>query len=429
MKNVLLIGDLRTMINNYGACATSELLINGLKSCDINLKCIDARSMWNETPKDGWETDTVEYAKQCLLDSEKNEKRSRLRHFVKSIPIIYYLNSKRKENRKIFIPYDYSQYKEYADRVINGEKMIYEKKLIDNADIVLINSEGNIVKGTDSNGYYRLGGLYVLFIAYLSKVVLNKPTYIINHGVDPGNRDIIDIIKNVYPLLDGVFVRENLSIDLLRKWGVTNTKFVADALFLYNKTKIEAHHCDVYLSQRDYSKKLVCIGDSSGMKSPYNKVGWDVIDFYKKLINKYQENGYQVAFVDGFNGLNYDVNEIVKQTKCIHLKMLNCSFEELYKVFEEAEIYVSGRWHTSILAVQAGTPIILWGADSHKTEALYDLLDYKMRFFEVASLPLHIDDIFKESLKAINEFKKDEMSDKVKLLSDSAEYNYKIIIV
>ena len=70
---------------------------------------------------------------------------------------------------------------------------------------------------------------------------------------------------------------------------------------------------------------------------------------------------------------------------------------------KRAKLFVSGRWHASILSVLANTPILCWGADSHKTRSLYTLLDYKYRFFEVASLPANIPELIDEAKRITND--------------------------
>ena len=421
MKKVLLVGDLRNSVSNYGAFANSEMLIREIKSRqDISLKIIDGRSFWNETPAQGWGASLEEY----IIDERKTNERhqfNRLKKFIKKFPMVQrVLSVRRRRNKNIFVPPTFEQYEEYSKKVLEGCKLVYEKNLIDEADIVIINGEGNIVKGTDEEGYYRLGGLYVLYIAYLSKCICNKKTYVVNHTVDPSNRDIIEIIKNIYPCMDGVYLREKLSIKLLNQWGIYEVKMIPDSLFLYNKYKEHHNLPNCYVEWRNQNKKLICIGDSSGIENAYTKVKWDVLSFYTRLINKYDKEEYQISFIDGFDGNNTILNEVCKKNNVLQLNMSNCSYQELYEIFKDAEIYISGRWHTSILALQARCPILLWGADSHKTEALYDLIDYNYKFFDVNALPIHVDDIVYEA-KKIMESNNSSIFEKVNQMTIAAQ--------
>ena len=401
--NVLLVGDLRSVKGNYGAMATTESLISRIKEYNVELKCIDWRSICQETPMEGWPLSVEEY-----LSAEHKTNRSILstvKGCVKQV-LPYVLGKsiqdkqERNETYTPFVPYRFRDYPAFAEKVICGERMKFENRMLDWADIVIFNSEGSIVRGTDKFGYYRIGGLYMLFMEYLSKVAKKKPTYIINHTIDPGNRDAIEIIKNTYPVMDGVLIRERKSLRLVESWGIHNARLVPDALFLYNDdiNKKEGQPKE-YTEHRDYSKKLICMGDSSGMFNAFGRVKWNVGDFYDQLIGKLEKLGYQVVFIDGGNGADADINRAVNKHGLIHLMMSNCNYKQLYNVLRDAEIFISGRWHASILSIQAGTPILLWGADSHKTEALYDLINYPYRFYDVASLPIHIDDIVEDAMK------------------------------
>lgn len=396
MKKVLLVGDLRTAINNYGAFANSDMLVKEFKKKNIELKCIDFRSFWNATPEGGWSQSVEEYL-------ESNRKRKyKMRNFARKLPFAKSLASFiRSKSVKIpHVPYLYKYYDDFSSKVLSGKALQYEKALIEWSDIVVINGEGNIVRGTDKNGFYRIGGLYVLYMAYLSKKVLNKETYIINHTIDPGNRDIIEIINNLYNELDGIYIREKLSIKLLNQWGIENVKLVPDSLFLYNE--ISNKNSEYINKLKKTNMPVICIGDSSGIQNGYSMVKWNIDEFFITLINKFKDKGYQIVFIDGYGGNNEFINKAVKKTNIIQLSMSNCGYEELYNILKLSKIYISGRWHTSILSLIAHTPILLWGSDSHKTEALYDLIDYQYKFFDASSLPIHVSDIVDEAIKIIN---------------------------
>lgn len=75
------------------------------------------------------------------------------------------------------------------------------------------------------------------------------------------------------------------------------------------------------------------------------------------------------------------------------IRLSNTDYHELYHVFQNSSLFISGRWHASIIALLSSTPIILYGADSHKTRALYSIIDYDYPFFETQTLPIHLDDV------------------------------------
>jgi len=416
MKKILFIGDLRSA-NNYGAIATTDTLINSIcAKIDCNsIKFIGYKSLRLPTPPNGW--------KKTNQISIKNKLRDLSPSFIKRIW------AKKDHYKRIdFVPFLFSQYESYAKSMVGGDIMQYEKKMIENSDIIYINGEGNIVNGTDRYGKYRIGGLYILFVAWVAKVKFSKTVCLVNHTVDPANMDVWEIINNVYPQLDYVYVRERLSVAKLHEQGIFNIKFVPDALFSYTPQK-EWKPSKQLSKVIDFTRPYICIGDSSGIKNVYNKVKWDVVDVMSELISKLKKVIPQVIFIDGYNGGNEDVNQIIKKLDLGCIRLQNTTYHDLYQILKEASIFISGRWHASILAVLSGTPILLWGSDSHKTRSLYELLNYSYPFFEVNTLPIHIDEIISSSIEIINNKERinKELLEHVKVLADLSKENTELL--
>lgn len=406
---VLLVGDLRSAYN-YGAIATTQSLYDLIKTrvAEPDIDTIDYRSFIAKTPLDGNKPTVEEILKE--RKSSLNQVEPALKRAIKNNSLyIKYKRASADKNRPPqrtadlpHIPAHYDDYDEFSKKVLNREELEYELNKLQNADIVIINGEGNIVKGTNSDGIYRTGGLYVLYMAYLSKAVLGKKTYLINHTVDPQNDEIIDMIKRIYPILDGVYIRERLSYNLVKSWGIENIKFVPDALFSADlDTKNWQPGKRLELEKIDFSKPYICLGDSSAVLNKNGKIGWDIEKTYIGLIRELQKIIPQVIFVDGFTGSCREIADAVRKTKipCVSLK--NADYVDLYNIFKGCSVFVSGRWHASILSVMAGCPIILWGADSHKTKALYDLLDYPYKFFDINTIDKSIDEICNEVQKVL----------------------------
>ncbi len=101
------------------------------------------------------------------------------------------------------------EYDSFWKRMVNGEILTYEFNLLNQADEIYISSEGSIVNSTP-NKRYRRSGRYNLFMSWVAKKKLKKPTYLINHTYDPKNTKIDEIAKNVYPFLDKALLRETI---------------------------------------------------------------------------------------------------------------------------------------------------------------------------------------------------------------------------
>ena len=231
-------------------------------------------------------------------------------------------------------------------------------------------------------------------MAYLAKSVFHKPTCVVNLTIDPGNRDGMEMVKAVFPLVDYLCTREPLSHIKLKENGVNNSIFVPDALFSY--TPQADWHPSAYLSSViDFDKPYIVLGDSTALNSNsyQDAVRWDIVATYSILYSKLKKSFPQVVFLDGFNGKNAAVNKFILKNKIHPIRLQNTTYHDLYYVFKHSQLFISGRWHASVLATLSSTPVLLYGADSHKTQALYSILDYSFPFFETQALPLHIDEM------------------------------------
>ena len=401
-RRFLLIGDLRPAFN-YGAVATCDVLIARIRermTPDDELRIIDYRSFFTQTsasglpawtypnyPKEPWKVRQLTI-REDIRASLRNAKRKLL---------------KREKSSFDPLPARWKDYSKFKEMILNSTLYPYEKNLLEWADEVIINSEGNIVNGIEATGKYRRGARYVFAMAYLAKMVFHKPTSIINFTVDPKNPDAEEIIREIFPSLDRIIPREPLSIPELHRIGVSGDfTWCPDILFSYRREK--GHRVanteigtEVPIPRSNY----ICLGDSSGLRSLSSVARWDVEAVFSELITRIRaETGRDVVLVDGFNQRHPAINRVARNMKIARVNLLNCPYESLIEILGNADLFISGRWHASIMASLSGTPFLLWGSDSHKTRALHVIFDSPYRFFNVDSLPIHLDDLL-EDAKAI----------------------------
>lgn len=388
--NILFVGDFRPAAN-YGSIATTECLLNmvyPLLSIKDELRIIDRRSFDRQTPVSGFKSNVVPTYKKIIRRIIPNKIRAYLKNASSFTPACI-----EDYRLKEHVPCLFSEYSWYTSKILSS-KSNYEKNLLGWADFVLINGEGTIVKGTDRYGVYNRGGRYTIWMAYLAKEVFHKPTCVVNLTVDPNNRDGMDMIKAVFPKVNYLSTREPLSTIKLKENGVDNATYVPDALFSY-LPKSNWYPTPYLSSVIDFSKPYIVLGDSTALNSNtfQDAVRWDIVSTYSTLYLKLKETFSQVVFLDGFNGKNKAVNKFIKMNRIHPIRLENTTYHDLYYVFKHSQLFISGRWHASVLATLSTTPILLYGADSHKTKALYSILDYCYPFYETQTLPLHIDDM------------------------------------
>lgn len=417
-KNILFVGDLRTAYN-YGAIATTETLLAFIESrvSMKSLNVIDHRSFSRQTPQSGWPAYQYPSNAHKSITFRKYFTRS-ASHLLdvvgakKLVKNLLFPNDS--SNNKIdHVPWFASQYDEYAEKILKGELFPYEKKLLEESDIVLINGEGNIVNGIGSDGKSRSGARYILFMAYVAKKYFKKKVAIINHVVDPDTIELTDMIKKVYPLLDHIIVRDPLSLEKLDTFGLNGiAHFNADALFLYEPQKDWLPE-EKLKDMIDFSKPYICLGDSSGLWSQHSVVKWDIDKVFKEMYDLLRERVCeQIIYIDGFNGLHEGVNKFVSQNNISCLNLCNCDYKTLIEVIGRAGLFISGRWHASIMGAISGTPFLLWSSDSHKTRAMNVIYDYPHPFFNVNTLPIHLENMVSEAEKIWGY--QDQLRDKIK---------------
>lgn len=389
-KSILLIGDLVTA-NNLGAIATSECLKNLLKMKYPNARIsyIDHRSFINQTPINGWPQYRAPIKQKIALKLIFRK----IGLLQKSKALLQKIKPHVSTDH---VPLKFSQFDHFCEQILKGRILQYEYSLIKQSEVIIINGEGNIVHGVDKFGRYRIGARYILFLAYFIKKHFNeKYCSIINHTVDPDSSAAIQMIQHVYPLLDKISVREPLSVKKLAEIGlVDRIEFVPDALFTYSP--LNEWSPPKWLSKQiNFKKPFICIGDSSGIRSSSGQtVRWSVIKTFSELIAKLKDICPQIIFIDGFSFGNELINKTIRKNKIVHVNINNCNYHDIYYLLKQSVLFISGRWHASILALLGETPIITWGADSHKTRALYSLLPgYPNYFYSINELPIYIDDI------------------------------------
>jgi hypothetical protein len=394
-RRILLIGDLRPAFN-YGAVATSDVLISRIRErlgVNDELRIIDYRSFFTQTPVHGLPEWTYPRFRDTRRARRRVEWRGKLKAAIRNLKRRLLQIPKQNFDP---LPARWRDFPAFARRVLGGEIYRHEKRLLEWADLVVINSEGNIVNGIEASGKYRRGARYVFAMAYLAQVVFRKPTTILNFTVDPKNPDAEEIIRELFPKIERLYPREPLSVTELDRIGVKRSiQWFPDILFSRNP---DPGAPDFPGAEKLPRENYICLGDSSGLFSLSSKAKWDVTAVFTELITRIRnELGKEVVIVDGFNELHPGINEVIRRLDLPYVSLPFCSYGNLIKVLGRADLFISGRWHASIIAALSGTPFLLWGSDSHKTRALGVMFESPYHFFHVDSLPIHLDDLIENA--------------------------------
>jgi polysaccharide pyruvyl transferase WcaK-like protein len=287
-------------------------------------------------------------------------------------------------------------------------------KIINNVDIVVVNGEGSI------HGL-RQNVLNLLYLSYLSKIILGKSVQIINHSCYPESAITYsktlawEIYEKVYRVLDFIAIREPVSFNLMKNAGIPVT-LSFDCLPLY--------------ITNNYHKKVnrrtnnIVITSSMGRGINLN-ILCSYIAFLKHL-------GYEIQFLTG-------ASAFPAQDDMIFIEKLSqiCSdnwnlitaktIDEWLDIINTAKLLISGRFHHTIAAAVLGTPYILLESNTPKNMGLAKILN--------AETPLSYADadfltqLINRTNFCLNntEYKKDEHNSLIFSLCELAKKNFMIL--
>jgi len=392
-KHILLIGD-NSQAGNWGCQSTTASLkfLIQQKYPNSEITSIYWHSYRSDTPPNGWPDPRASISHKSSLRSllRKALIKSGTYSIARTVKRSISPPALRQEGQsKDSVPQKVGEFDGAAIRMLNKEILPHELDLLKQCDSVLINGEGSIYPG--SNRFAR----YPLFLMYVIKQYLKKPCSMVNHTVEVEDKEVESMIRLVYPLLDYVAVREPCSKRELERIGIKREiAVVPDALFAYQSDE-DWIPTSALKQEIDFGKPYICLGDSSGLQ----RVSWNIPRVYTELIQRLQEICGQVILIDGNSKYSKVLGDLVKQLGVGYITVKNCSYIDLYHVFAKSELYISGRWHPSILCAKAGTPFVLWGANSHKSEGLQELFNYPSAVFDLAIIPELMEDMILEAKK------------------------------
>ncbi|WP_019503757.1 polysaccharide pyruvyl transferase family protein [Pleurocapsa sp. PCC 7319] len=314
-------------------------------------------------------------------------------------------------------------------------KSIYEK--VSSVEIVVINGEGSMIFTTPP----RTDLKFQLMMIELANF-LNKPVYYVNAMVSDcpvSGRNALTFKVAIKTLLKchGISFRDNYSYEMIKDYvSDVNCKMIPDALFSWQERYqfgeknylpdngdfiIPFSESDKYLGKLDFSQPYICIGGSSLAARNHAKA----ILVYKKLVETIKKLGLNVYLVTTCNGDRF-LEKIAELTETpivpVHVPILMGA-----SVLANARLFISGRYHPSILASLGGTPCIFLGSNSHKTKSLQSVLEYeKIREFDVFPEAEECDEILYLAKDLIN--RGDSLRQSIKhVVSKRAEESREVI--
>lgn len=274
-------------------------------------------------------------------------------------------------------------------------------------DAVVVNGEGSFIFATPP---WRESVILLTMMHWAQ--LMGKKVYFVNAMLSddpysPHNDEFVNLTNKVLSKADYVSVRDPWSLKYAQQYFPdVKTDLIPDALFTWYPLVNDSHvidngvyymghslECDAYYQDLDFTRPYICISGSSARSISNDRA--KTIDAYSELAEKVKDSlGCNVFLVDVCEGDDFLI-EIGKKTG-IPVIALDTPIVAAAKILANARLYISGRYHPSIMASLGGTPCIFMSSNSHKSASLQELLNYKDREeLPVIPTPESIDAIIK----------------------------------
>lgn len=301
-----------------------------------------------------------------------------------------------------FISHDLDQSIENLIRLIPANLSYREFDLRQfDFDALVINGEGSFIFSTPP---WRESLVIAMEMHWAKK--MGKKVFFMNamFSDDPNserNTETLELMNDLLAKCEIVVAREYMSMDYVHKYlPKANPVFYPDALFSWYDMINDGHEvknlkyyiahkaeCDEFYYNFTFDKPYALIAASSaGIISSDMEVP---IQAYMNLVKKTKKRlGVSVYLIQVCEGDEFLV-EVGRRTNTYVVPM-ETPIVAAAKILANAKVFISGRYHPSIMASLGGTPCVFMSSNSHKTESIQNLLNYN-KVYEFNVVPDEIE--------------------------------------
>lgn len=253
------------------------------------------------------------------------------------------------------------------------------------ADLIVIDGDGDIIFATPP----RRSALFVLAMMELG-IRLNKPVFLVNSMISDcpktgRNLNTVSAYRRMLGKCNSVILRDPESLEYVAtQMPETKRSLIPDSLFSWfpnyqtgqqqlpvnGDFTLPFPEKDDHWGKLDFSKPYICIGGGASAGSSPDRA----MHCYSQLVDAVQELGYKVYLTE--NDLSDSFLQRVAAEKRVGVVSSTTSILMCGAIVANARLFISGRYHASILASLGGTPCIFLGTHSHKNGSLSRLLEY-----------------------------------------------------
>jgi hypothetical protein len=255
------------------------------------------------------------------------------------------------------------------------------------ADLLVLDGDGDIIFSTPP----RRQTLFLLAMIELG-VRLKKPVFLVNSMISDcpltgRNQTTLASAKRLLAQCQTVALRDPESLGYVqREIPQAKSCFIPDSLFswfsLYqdgssypplNGDFLLPHpEKDEYWGKLDFSRPYICIGGGALVGSQPDRAA----QCYLRLIDEIAQLGYRICLTE--NDLPDCFLKRVAKEKGLGIMPTDAPILMCGAVLAHARLFISGRYHPSILASIGGTPCIFLASHAHKMGSLPRVLEYEV---------------------------------------------------
>ena len=249
-----------------------------------------------------------------------------------------------------------------------GPQAVEFLELARGANVIVYNGENSIYLNTTE-------GCHGIFLLWLAKTRLDKPSCIVNHTaqLDDVRPIMSGMVKLVYPVLDLAAVREPCSLANLQALGITNAELFPDVVFAQDPGEFSRRTVEEWRLRHSLDdQKYFCVS-ASGLPVSMPRAGWD--GEVTALVRDLKAGGLQAVLV-AKDPWCLPFAEVARRTDSLFFGPEH-EFPDLWPLFQGASFLVTGHFHYVIFGAMVGCPFIPLSANNHKMRGVCEHLGWQ----------------------------------------------------
>jgi hypothetical protein len=278
----------------------------------------------------------------------------------------------------------YGNFEDFLSRFVSRPEFHAYRKLLAKHRVLIVNGEGSFYDRQ------RKGLILCILIVY-AKRFCGSIVHCINHSADLHDDLMRRWVYQAYLSCDTIAVREHLSLSRLpEEFRCFDVRLVPDAAYAV-VDHAETASVDLFLGADQLFARpvrqpyVVVSGTSSIFRGDREGFFNHHVLAFNSLLCAIMAKGFKVVLLVSDN-TDYKLLRQAAIEFDLPLVSPTAPVEAVLTLFRDATAFISGRWHTSIIAACAGCPSILGDANFFKTSALHESYRYPWPMFDYRNL-------------------------------------------